>query len=210
MTTLHGFPRWNKPTKPAATTPQALAATAPPAPDIIEPPPEVPVDQISTASSPHDYDTEYDEDGRRLISTPLAPPPRPAPTILNPTPGSRMSPRPELRPTGGLLADHLAQRAADAEKSAGVRRERSAEIRDQPLPPSPRIPAPPVVMPADTPPAPVKSDAPAARPRPTGPPPRRVSMNDSLKFPVRRPANRPQQVSSARPQPLTADDIPFD
>jgi hypothetical protein len=208
MTTMmRGFPRWKK--NPAAPTPQAATATVTPSPDVIEPTPVVPVSQIASSRAPDE--TEYDEEGRRIITTPLAPPPRPVPTVLNPNPARWLAPRPAPRPTGGLLADYLAQRAADAEKSAGVRRERSAEIRDQPLPPAPRKPAPPVVMPADTPPAPVKSDAPAASKRLPAPPPRVPMSGDAGKFQLRPPATKPPQVTARTPKwpVLTADDIPF-
>jgi len=50
---------------------------------------------------------EYDEEGRRLITKPLPPPPRPQPTILHPTPASRAAPPPVRPPGAGLLANNV-------------------------------------------------------------------------------------------------------
>jgi len=46
-------------------------------------------------------DTDYDEDGRRIVDEPIPPAPRPPPTVLQPAPAARLAPPPYLAPRSG-------------------------------------------------------------------------------------------------------------
>jgi hypothetical protein len=212
MTMMRGFPRLKKLGHPAAPTPQAATATVTQSADVIEPTPEVPVSQISTAPSPAPYDAEFDEDGRLLITTPLAPPPRPVPTVLNPTPACRIA-RPVLPPGGGLMASRLARLAADGMPMTTAPRKPAAPVATPGAAPSVAKPlSQPLPRPVFRPPAPaVKSDASAASTRPPAPSPRVPMTDDAGKFQLRPPATKPPQVTARTPKwpVLTADDIPF-
>jgi hypothetical protein len=76
----------------------------------------------------HDFDPtgteEFDEEGRLYIKSPLPPPPRPAPTILHPTPASRAAPPPVRQPGAGLLASNVGA-PARARPSLPLPRERT-------------------------------------------------------------------------------------
>lgn len=109
MTRTGGLPRINRP--PAAAKAVARAVETKP-----EAPPQ-PVSANSTAMLANppapDFDStdaeEFDEEGRRYITKPLAPLPRPAPTILHPTLASRAAPPPVRQPGTGLLASPIAR-----------------------------------------------------------------------------------------------------
>jgi hypothetical protein len=173
------FERWRavmKPQGPRLTRQQYIMAGLTPPSDAYDPPGgpppgiwvPIPDESAEPPASEPLAEPEYDEEGRRIITTPLELPPRRTGVMWQPAPAIHRTPVPPWR---------------------------------TPLP-----------RPVFQPPAPVKSDAPAASTRPPAPLPR-VSMNDAGKFPLRPPANKPQQVTASRTPklpPLTADDIPFD
>ena len=115
-----GFPRINRPPSPVKTAavetkPATVLSTAAPvrhgllrpaAPPSLAARPALASKPVpaSRLPPPLEVEPEYDEDGRRLITSPLTPLPRPAPTILHPTPASRAASQPARQPGSGLLA----------------------------------------------------------------------------------------------------------
>ncbi|WP_150104554.1 hypothetical protein [Rhodopseudomonas palustris] len=131
-------------------------------------------------------EVEYDEEDRRILTEPLAPPPRPQPTVLHPPrPGAKPLPPTPPRPlvpkfSGGRPPPppplpgwrSMQEREAHESKIAAMRAEGDQEGADR--------------LAADI--------------------ERRHRMIDSS-----RPQPKPRQTAAAtpKPQPLTPDDIPF-
>jgi hypothetical protein len=92
---------------PRAAAPVVVLATASPEHTHVAPATaQQPESRPATAPSRPAVENEFDEDGRMILSTPLEPLPRPAPTIIHPTPASRYAP--PLRPPGSwLMASRL-------------------------------------------------------------------------------------------------------
>lgn len=160
-----GFPRLNRPAPRPIADPSVVTEAAPA--------PSVQVD---------DVDVEFDEEGRRILTAPLAPPPRPQPTILHRAP----VPRPPKPP---------------------VTKARVPDSVPRPAGPPPRIPKPaaPVSTADQTPPRP-------AIPRPTFPRPPMSAPRTTVSAPARPSVTRPTPPKPTRPvvKTLTPDDIPFD
>jgi hypothetical protein len=83
-----GFPRIKRPDPAPAVVPTVETKATP-----------------GPASAP--AEAEYDEDDRRIMTGPLAPPPRPKPTIFHPQPVQKVAPPPVRPPGSGLLASRL-------------------------------------------------------------------------------------------------------
>lgn len=95
-----GFPRITRPPRPprpvkpstaAAPAPAPISRCSLPRPPAPAPRPQAP-DPVEQRAQRIDASTvEYDEDDRMILTEPLAPPPRPQPTVLHP-------PRPGVKP----------------------------------------------------------------------------------------------------------------
>lgn len=157
-----GFPRISRPAPRPPTTPAA-------APD----------NSATPAIEAGDAE-EYDEEGRRLITAPLAPPPRPQPTILHRAPVPR-PPKPM------------------------VSKPRVPDSVPRPAGPPPRIPKPSAPVANQTPPRPAMPRPTFPRP-PTASP--RATVSAPVRPSIPRPT--PPKPTRPVKQTLNADDIPFD
>jgi hypothetical protein len=161
-----------------------------------------------------------DSDDAPVITAPLQPPPRPAPTILHPTPASRAAPPPERHPGSGFWASVVAQAKAPPPEARDVPRPAPARPVFQPparrvfQPPAPKVEAKPAALESrpmtsikevswdhrfgttpDVPVHKVKVPAPGWQERAR---------------PFIKPVPRPTTGRKPAVPTLTADDIPFD
>lgn len=128
MSRIGGFPRFKRPDhKPAPVVPVAAAPTAVEQRDEQQAKPSTRFPRLPTwpATSPRPpgiwvpipaepaalmpvAEPEFDEEGRRIITTPLAPPPRRSGVMWQPTPAIDRTPAPAAPPTrlpgAGLMA----------------------------------------------------------------------------------------------------------
>ena len=189
---IGGFPRLNRPAPPAtpAAAPENSATPT-----------------IEAASVEEDG---YDEEGRRLITAPLAPAPRHQPTILHRAPVSRppKPPAPKARvpdtvprPLGPpRYLDDLARLEKAAE--AYLNRPTASSF---PRPPVPRPVAPKPKMPSPTPD--LTESTSTALESPERPLERPVIQSSRPSFPQTTPP-RTMTTKAAKGR-LTADDIPY-